>query len=160
MCGKKWRSKVGKDLYLSLLLWQQLKLVRMHCIHDSSQPMKFLGISFNISELIGKMIFSRFSFLQLWRHVTFICISRSRPPYHKFLNFECNYLENGRRAFFPILQDLSSQISMSFGWIFPLGQRNKKHLQRRVQGFPAYAFSLSCRTTYNELIRRQFWAIS
>ena len=56
--------------------------------------MKFLGISFNISELISKIIFRQFSRLQLWRHITFICISRWRPPYHKFLSFECKYLEN------------------------------------------------------------------
>ena len=37
MCGKKWRSlsKIGKGLYLSLLLYQQLKLVKMHCIYNS-----------------------------------------------------------------------------------------------------------------------------
>ena len=56
--------------------------------------MKFLWISFNISEPIGKMIFSQLSLLQLWHHITFICISKWLPPYQKFFHFECKYFEN------------------------------------------------------------------
>ena len=98
----------------------------MHSIYNSWQPIKFIWISFNISEPVGKMIFPQFSLLQLWRHITFICISRWLPPYHKFLHFECKYLENQRwywktvNGILSILSDLTSENNMFFGWTFPL----------------------------------------
>ena len=78
--------------------------------------MKFLGILFNISELTGKIIFQQFSLLQLWRHITLICISRWWPPYHKFLNFECKHLENQKWYWKIVNHVLSNFIKSS--WTF------------------------------------------
>ena len=48
-----------KVLYHGVLLWQQLKVDKTHCI------CKVLGISFNMSEVIGRMIFPQLSVVQL-----------------------------------------------------------------------------------------------
>ena len=109
--------------------------------------MKFLGISFNVSERIGKMIFPQFSFLQLWRHITFICISRWRLPYHNFPTLHANILrtrsdiEKRSTVFFSILSDISSAINMIFGWIFPL--MHLSCLQLATINLNAYISSLT-----------------
>ena len=87
----------------------------MHWIYDSWQPIKFLWISFNISEPIGKMIFPQLSLLQLRRHITFICISKWLPPYHKFLHFKCKYLEN-QRWYWKTVNGVLSYFIRSYIW--------------------------------------------
>ena len=77
--------------------------------------MKFLWVSLNISEPIGKMIFPQLSLLQLWRHITFICISKWLPPYQKFLHFECKYLEN-QRWYWKTINGILSYLIRSYIW--------------------------------------------
>ena len=50
--------------------------------------------NFSKSLLYFRTYQAKYSLLQLWCHVTFICILRWHPPHYKFLNFECKYLEN------------------------------------------------------------------
>ena len=61
------------------------------------------------------MIFPQFSLLQLWRHITFICISRWLPRYHKFLHFECKYLEN-KRWYWKTVNSILSYFIKSYIW--------------------------------------------
>ena len=100
--------------------------------------MKFLRIFFNISEPIGKMIFPQLSLLQLWRHITFICISKWRPPYQKFLHFECKYLEN-QRWYWKTVNGILSYFIRSYIWDqhvfrvnFPFNLLLKRSNQRSI----------------------------
>ena len=89
---------------------------------------EFLSIFQNLQAKWYFLIFSQLSLLQIWRHITFICISKWLPPSHKFLHFECKYLENQRwywktvNGVFPVLSNLTSETNMLFGWIFSLTQ--------------------------------------
>ena len=86
--------------------------------------MKFLGISYNISELIGKIIFPQLiislAIVTLY-HSHLLLIPRWLPLYHKFLNFGCRYFDNQKkyfeqtvRAIFSVLSDFSSDFNMFF----------------------------------------------
>ena len=90
--------------------------------------MKFLRISSAISELIGKMIFSQFSFS------SYICDVISPPFAYQdstlhitsFSTLNANILrtirdiEEGSTAFFPILSYLSFENYKFWGLAFPL----------------------------------------
>ena len=50
-----WKGSISQSVAMATV-----KARQMHCIYESWQPMKFLGISFNVSKLISKMIFALF----------------------------------------------------------------------------------------------------
>ena len=82
--------------------------------------MKFLGISFNISERTGKMIFPQFLFLQLCVILPSFAYQDGGLHITNFPTLKANILrtrsdiEKRSTAFFSILSNLSSEINVIF----------------------------------------------